>query len=187
MRVISGIAKGRKLIAPEGLHTRPITDQIKEALFDMWQFRIESSCFLDLFSGSGSMGIEALSRSAKEVIMVDNDNNAINIIKTNLKNTKLDNTNNKVIKGDVFNIIKDLEAQNKTFDIIYLDPPFTVDEIFHPVMEALQSGNLLKDDGIIAIRTVKEKQMRDTYGNLTKYKERKYGISMMHFYKATHQ
>lgn len=183
MRVISGLAKGRKLIAPEGLHTRPITDQIKEALFNMWQFDIEDSDFLDLFSGSGSMGIEALSRGAKQVIMVDNSYDAIKVIQTNLKNTKLDQLNRQVIKDDVFVVIKRLKKLQKQFDIIYLDPPFTVSEIFQPVLEALADGQLLKPDGIIAIRSAKELPMAQECGVLEKYREKKYGISMMHFYQ----
>lgn len=180
MRVIAGSAKNRKLIAPEGLHTRPITDRIKEALFSMWQFEIVDSCFLDLFSGSGSMGIEALSRGAKKVVMVDNDNEAIKVIKQNLKNCKLDNGNEIVLKEDVFSYINRNQEQ---FDIIYVDPPFTVESIFDPVMDALANSTLLKDNGFIALRTLDSKMMNDRYGNLIKYKEKKYGISHIHFYR----
>lgn len=181
MRVIAGKAKRRKLIAPEGLHTRPITDRIKEALFSMWQFEIADSYFLDLFSGSGSMGIEALSRGAKKVVMVDNDNNAIKVIKENIKNCKLDEGNETILKEDVFSYIGRSKEQ---FDIIYVDPPFTVDSIFDPVMQALAESDLLKKDGFIALRTEEAKKMKDNYGKLVKYKEKKYGISMIHFYKV---
>ncbi len=183
MRVISGIAKGKSLIAPEGMHTRPITDRIKESLFDSWQFSIPGCDFLDLFSGSGSMGIEALSREANKVVMVDNDNQAIRVIKTNITNCHLNKLNYKVLKDDVFNVIKDMGNRNETFDIIYADPPFTVDSIFHPLMEALGNGLLLKEDGIIAIRTLSEKKMNDSYDKLEKFKEKKYGLSTMHFYR----
>ncbi len=180
MRVIAGKAKNRKLIAPEGLHTRPITDRIKESLFDMWQFDIVDCDFLDLFSGSGSMGIEALSRSANKVVMVDNDYNAIKIIKQNLKNCKLTEGNEIVLKEDVFSYIRRSKDQ---FDIIYVDPPFTVESIFDPVMQSLAESNLLKEKGFIALRTEENKKMDDKYGNLIKYKEKKYGISVIHFYR----
>lgn len=185
MRVISGIARGRKLIAPEGLHTRPVTDQIKEALFNIWQFYIEGSNYLDLFSGSGSMGIEAISRGANRVVMVDNSIEAYKVINTNLKNTQLDKQNNyQVRKEDVFAAIRMLGNAGEKFDIIYADPPYTVESIFLPTIEALSDGKLLKEDGIIAIRSAKEKEMPDSIGVLEKYRERKYGISMVHFYRV---
>ena len=89
MRVIAGKAKGRLLIAPEGLGTRPIMAKMKEALFSMWQFDIYGSRFLDLFAGSGSMGIEAISRGAKRATFVEMDRNAIDVIKKNLKTCNL--------------------------------------------------------------------------------------------------
>lgn len=184
MRVISGSARGHKLNAPEGLHTRPITDQIKQALFNSWQFQIRGCNFLDLFSGSGSMAIEAMSRGSNYAVMVDNDNEAINIIKGNIKACKLDKCKHKVCKDDVFNAISKMKSNKETFDIIYLDPPFTVPTIFPPVMEALSDGKLLKEDGLIAIRTPKELELEDEYGILYRYKQKKYGISMMHFYEV---
>ena len=84
MRVISGKAKGKLLVAPEGLDTRPITAMMKEALFSMWQFHLMDSSFLDLFAGSGSMGIEALSRGASNVVFVEKSKKAIDVIKKNL-------------------------------------------------------------------------------------------------------
>ncbi|MCF0106850.1 MAG: 16S rRNA (guanine(966)-N(2))-methyltransferase RsmD [Holdemanella sp.] len=184
MRVISGSAKGHKLNAPEGLHTRPITDQIKQALFNSWQFMIRGCDFLDLFSGSGSMGIEAMSRGARYTVMVDNDTTAITVIQGNIKACKLNACNHKVCKEDVFASIARMVSNKETFDIIYLDPPFTVESIFHPVMEALSDGKLLKEDGLIAIRTPKELELNDEYGVLIRYKQKKYGISMMHFYEV---
>ncbi len=182
MRVIAGIAKNRKLEAPEGMHTRPITDQIKEALFNMWQFDIEGCAFLDLFAGSGSMGIEALSRGARKVVMVDNSNEAVKVIKKNISSCKLDKLNYEVWKEDVFRSIARMRDAKQKFDIIYVDPPFTVESIFFPVMEALGDGALLNEDGIIAIRTAKEKEMPDNFGCLEKYRQRKYGVSVVHFY-----
>ena len=184
MRVISGKAKGKKLLAPEGLHTRPVTDQIKQAIFNSWQFRVQDSYFLDLFSGSGSMGIEAISRDAKKTIFVDNDNEAISIINKNLQACHFDKSSYQVYKDDAFKVVERLENQKIQFDIIYLDPPYTVDEIFIPIMEALGNTHLLKEDGILAIRTKKEKELPDTFHYLEKTKMKKYGISMVHYYQV---
>lgn len=183
MRVIAGKAKGRMLIAPEGLNTRPIMAKMKEALFSMWQFDIYGASFLDLFAGSGSMGIEAISRGAKRAVFVEMDRNAIEVIKTNIKTCNFANEA-EVYQDDVFARLKWFKQTGQKFDIIYLDPPFTVDSIFIPVMEALAEADILAQDGCIAIRSLKEKEMPEEFGDLYKYKKKVYGISAIHFYRA---
>lgn len=184
MRIIAGDARGTIIEAPKGMDTRPVTDKIRQALFNIWQFRIPESSFLDLFSGSGSMGLEALSRHAKHVVMVEKGKEAADVIRKNIKACHFEKRNVQVKEQDVFEAIKQLQKQNQTFDFIYLDPPYTVDEIFHPVMEALSDGSLLNPQGEIIIRTRKEKQMNDHYGNLEKFREKTWGISTAHFYKV---
>lgn len=127
MRVIAGKAKGHPLAAPGGMNTRPITDKIKGALFNSWQLQIVDSKFLDIFAGSGSMGIEAISRGAEKVVFVEKNRGAVDIIKKNLTACKFTN-GYKVYKDDVFHRIECLKTEGEQFDIIYLDPPFTVDE-----------------------------------------------------------
>lgn len=183
MRVSAGKAKGRALIAPKGLNTRPITQMMKEALFSIWQFKIRDSYFLDLFAGSGSMGIEAISRGAKQAVFVELDYNAIEVIKQNIRTCKFTSQEAVVYKDDVFRRIKLLEQNKQRFDIIYLDPPFTVDEIFHPVLEAVASADILNEDGVIAIRTLKQKEMPEEMLDLYKFKVKTYGISTIHFYQ----
>ncbi len=182
MNVIAGSAKGRALIAPEGMDTRPITAKIKAALFSSWQLILPGCAFLDLFSGSGSMGIEARSRGAESVVFVEQSPKAIAVIQTNIRNCRFD-TGCEVCQDDVFHRIDVLKTQGRTFDIIYLDPPFTVDSIFHPVMEALSDAALLAEDGIIVIRTLKEKEMPDAVGVLEKVRLKSYGISSLHTYR----
>ena len=182
MRIISGRAKGRNIQAPEGYDTRPVTDKIRQSLFNIWQWDIQGCEFLDLFSGSGSMGIEAMSRGAANVVMVEKADKAVRVINNNIKNCKLEDVCHTVYAEDVFSVIEKLKMQKAKFDIIYLDPPYTVDEIFHPVMDALGKADLLKEDGILVIRTRKEKGMNEEYGDLKKYREKIYGISKAHFY-----
>ena len=183
MRVIAGKAKGRALLAPKGWNTRPITAMMKESLFSIWQAKIEDARFLDLFAGSGSMGIEALSRGARQVVFVEKDRKAVEVIKKNLLVCKFED-GYQVYKDDVFHRIERLKADGEQFDIIYLDPPFTVDEIFLPVMEALSDMALVADDGIVVIRTRKEKAMPDDMGALQKYRLKLYGSSSVHFYST---
>jgi len=181
MKVTTGSARGKTLLAPEGLHTRPITDKIKQAIFSSIQFKVANSDFLDLFAGSGSMSCEALSRSAKHATIVDNDNEAIKIINQNLANCHFDKSTYHVYKDDVFNVINQL-TNNSQFDIIYLDPPFTVESIFIPVMEAIDSANILRQNGVLIIRSHVDKKLPLEFNHLIKTKEKKYGISMVHYY-----
>lgn len=183
MRIISGSARGTNIEAPEGMDTRPVTDKIRQSLFNIWQFDIPGSRFLDLFSGSGSMGLEACSRGADEVVMVEKSPKAGAVIENNIKKCHFENRKISLLSEDVFDAIEGLKKKNRTFDFIYLDPPYTVDSIFHPVMDALSDGALLEDDGILVIRTHKDKAMHENYGVLEKVREKKYGISKAHFYK----
>lgn len=183
MRIIAGDARGKQIEAPRGLDTRPVTDKIRQALFNIWQFRIPEASFLDLFSGSGSMGLEALSRHADHVVMVEKGREAAQVIRRNLKACHFADRNVQLLEQDVFDAIGSLKAKGETFDLIYLDPPYTVDEIFHPVMEALGDAALVREDGEVVIRTRKEKKMHDQYGRLKKYREKSWGISTAHFYR----
>lgn len=183
MRVIAGKAKGRALAAPAGMDTRPITAMMKEALFSIWQFQIADAFFLDLFAGSGSMGIEALSRGAKRAVFVEQDRRATEVIRKNLETCKL--TEGAVVcQDDVFRRISVLKSNRELFDIIYLDPPFTNDGIFYPVLEAVTGAGILKEDGVIAIRTKKEKEMPETINGFGCFKKKVYGQSAIHFYET---
>lgn len=183
MRVITGEAKGRKLIAPKGLNTRPITAKIKGALFNVLQPQLERSNFLDLFAGSGSVGIEALSRGAKYVAFVEKDRRAVDVIK---KNISVCNFNKRwnIYRDDVFRRIKRLKENNEQFDIIYLDPPFTVETIFPKVMTALSDGKLISENGIVVIRSKADKEMPKEIGVLERYKQKNYSLSTLHFYRV---
>ena len=183
MRIIAGSARGREIAAPKGLDTRPVTDYIRESLFNIWQFELEGANFLDLFSGSGCMGLEALSRGANRAVMVDAGQEQVKTIRANLKRTGLDKCHAEVVRDDVFRVIGRMGRTHQTFDIVYLDPPFTVDEIFHPVMEALSDGALLAEGGSVVIRTRDRKEMPDDFGVLHKVRLKRFGTSTVHFYE----
>ena len=181
MRVIAGKAKGRMLIAPEGLNTRPIMAKMKEALFSMWQFDIYGANFLDLFAGSGSMGIEAISRGAKRAVFVEMDRNAIDVIKKNIKTCNFGDEA-EVYQDDVFARIQWFKKTGQKFDIIYLDPPFTVDSIFIPVMEALDEADILAEDGVIVAEHWAKLELPEELHGFEKIKERKYGHIVLSIY-----
>lgn len=184
MRVIAGSVKGRKLKAPSGLHTRPITDMIKEALFNVWGTDIYDATVLDLFAGSGSVGIEALSRGAGKVIFVDNDINAIKIIKENLSNCGFAK-GFEVQYNDVFKVIDLLSRHGQKFNYIYADPPFSNPGIFNEIMLVLGRKDILEADGVLVIRAQKQKEMAETFNSLVKYRLRNYGESNLHYYRLT--
>lgn len=186
MRVISGSARGKRLKAPTGLHTRPITDMIKEALFNVWGPDIVDASLLDLFAGSGSVGIEALSRGAARVVLVDNDRNAIKIMKENLDNCGF-NTGFEVFCNDVFKAVELLSRHQEKFDFIYVDPPFTNEKIFAEIMQTLGKAGILTADGILVIRTKKQKEMAANYDGLLNDRIRNYGESTLHYYRLTEE
>lgn len=123
MRVIAGKARHLKLKTMEGMNTRPTTDRIKETLFNMISFDVERCCFLDLFSGSGAIGIEALSRGASRAYFVENNPKALSCIRDNLKTTRL-TEEAIIIKCDAIKAIESLEQKQARFDIIFMDPPY---------------------------------------------------------------
>ena len=151
MRVISGTARGTKLNSIEEMTTRPTLDRVKESLFNIIQNKIEDSVVLDLFSGSGSIGIEFLSRGCKKAYMCDTSHKAINIIHQNLEKTRL--TDNAIVMNQDFKAcLNNLAKQKLEFDIIFIDPPYK-DDIAVKSVEMILSLNLLKAEGIIIIET----------------------------------
>lgn len=149
MRVIAGTAKRLQLKTVKGDNTRPTTDRIKETLFNMLQNDIEGCRFLDLFSGSGAIGIEALSRGAKEAVFVENNKEAINCIKENLIFTKLVNSG-IVMSYDVMTAILMLEGRNAKFDIVFMDPPYNK-EIEKEVLDRLKQSEIIDSDTMIIV------------------------------------
>lgn len=172
------------MVAPKGFQTRPIPAKIKEALYNIWMSRIVGASFLDLFAGSGSMGIEALSRGADYVTFVDKDRKAVQVIQKNLALCKF-MEGWDIFQDDVFHRIAWLKERGQQFDIIYVDPPFTVERIFLPIMEALSDARLLAKDGQLVIRTKKETRMPDTIQLLEQSRIKTYGISSIHFYNRS--
>ena len=179
MRVISGTAKGKKLNSLEGLETRPTLDRVKEAVFNIIQFDIKDSVVLDLFSGSGALGIEALSRGAKEAILCDASSKAIKIINKNLEETRLKDKA-KVINSDYLETLS--KIKDKKFDIIFLDPPYKSDYVEKSI-EYISKYNLLAENGIIIVETNDKNKIDEIKAKkgLEVYDTRKYGIAIIIF------
>ncbi|SDH45086.1 16S rRNA (guanine966-N2)-methyltransferase [Pseudobutyrivibrio sp. 49] len=148
MRIISGSKRGMVLETPEGLDTRPTSDRIKETLFNMIAFDIPDCCFLDLFSGSGQMGIEALSRGAKEAVFVEKDKKALSCINHNIAKAKFEDCS-KVYNEDVFSALSRIKCADG-FDIVFMDPPYNK-LIEKQVLEALITRDYISDNTVIIV------------------------------------
>ena len=181
MRIISGTARGTKLYTLEGIATRPTLDRVKESIFNIIQNDIEDSTVLDLFSGSGAIGLEFLSRGAKRAVLCDNSKDAIKIIKQNVQKTHFEE------KAEVYNIefIKLIERlQNQKFDIIYIDPPYATDFI-KISLEKIIEYKLINENSKIIVETDDEtrilKQIEKMDVEITD--KRKYGRATIIFLK----
>ena len=149
MRVIAGSARRLLLKTIEGMDTRPTTDRIKETLFNMLNTQIPGCTFLDLFSGSGAIGIEALSRGAKQAFFVESNPEAVSCIRENLSRTHLEE-GALILNCDVIAGLKKLEGRNPRFDIIFMDPPYRMD-IPKKVLEALKDTCLADEETRIIV------------------------------------
>lgn len=153
MRVIAGIARSVPLITPKGLETRPTSDQIKETLFNMLQGYTEGANFLDLYAGSGQIGIEALSRGAKFAAFVEKSDEAVKCIKANVDKTKFADKS-MILKLEVLSGIRTLELEKKRFDIVFLDPPYN-QGLEQGILTALVGSAILNDEVIIIVEASK--------------------------------
>ena len=183
MRIISGKFKGKKILEPNDLNTRPLKDLTKESIFNIikhsnkFTINFENSEILDLFSGTGSFGIECISRGAKFVTFVENYNGILPILKKNLANLKLA-SNYLVIEKNVFNYLN-LNQFKKQFDIIFLDPPYKEKEL-NELFLLFINEKILKQDGIIIIHRHK-KQIDSLPNQINILEEKRYGISKILF------
>ncbi|MFW5649071.1 MAG: 16S rRNA (guanine(966)-N(2))-methyltransferase RsmD [Candidatus Alkaliphilus sp. MAG34] len=181
MRVISGKARGHTLKTSKDLNTRPTTDRVKESIFNIIQRELCGSVVIDLFAGSGGLGIEALSRNADKAYFIDSNKNSIQIIKENLNKTDLIN-NSKVIRADVLNGIMKLSRHKIKAHIIFLDPPYSKGFI-EPTLEAILSYNILQPDGIIVVEHDAKDGAPNNIHKLKKYRTNRYGDTAVSFYR----
>ena len=156
MRVIAGTARSLPLKTPEGMDTRPTTDRIKETLFNMLQTKIPGSIFVDFFSGSGGIGIEALSRGAKKAYFIENDKKALFCIKENLQFTKLNN-NSMIISGDACSAV---DRITDTADIIFMDPPYT-SGLDVAVLSLLRNASCVSEDTLIIVEASLDRDIQE--------------------------
>jgi len=180
MRVISGTARGTKLYTLEGIKTRPTTDRIKESIFNMIQFDLYGATVLDLFSGSGALGIEALSRGAMSCFFVESDPEAAKIIRKNIEKTHFDSTS-EIIVAPVSGALRLME--HKALDIVFMDPPYLKGHIKN-VFQLINQYNVVDDNGIIMVEHhFEDQEVCEMIENFKRIKFKKYGITCISFYR----
>lgn len=179
MKIISGKFKGRILKGFNIDGTRPTMDRVKESIFAMIQDYIKDAIVLDLYSGTGNLGIEAISNGAKKAYFVDNNKIAINIIKDNINNLKVGNTN--VIHGDASEVLKSFVTHEK-FNIVFLDPPYATLELDKALNIINSNVDLISKNGLIVCET-ELKINYSKYDNFIVYKEKKYGSKTVNVLK----
>ena len=178
MRVISGKSRGVRLKTPAGMETRPTADRVKEAMFSILQFELPGTKVLDLFGGTGQLGIEAISRGAKEAVFVDQSANACKLIQENLKLAHMEKEG-KVIRGDYLTFLKNTKEK---FDIILLDPPYA--EVFlENALNLITEIDILQTNGIIVAECPLGKELPWEFPGLTRSKDYKYGNTVLIIYR----
>ncbi len=180
MRVIAGFYKGRRLERIQNDSIRPTSDRVKEALFSILGEKIINCRFLDLFAGSGGIGIEAMSRGAEEVIFIDSSWDSIKILKNNLKNIGLED------KAEVYNTsytngINKLSLRKKQLDIIYVDPPYK-SNFSHNALKRIFKDNILAEYGIIILEHSIKESLEEEIVEYKLFKKKTYGNTQLLFY-----
>lgn len=171
MRVIAGSARGLKLISPDGIKTRPTLDRVKEALFSMLYPYLNGAVVLDLFAGSGALGIEALSRGADKSYFIDNSQEAISCINSNITAAKF-NESSAVAKKDAIEFLK---TCNQNFDIIFIDPPYAKG-LYETTINLIAQNEILSRKGLIVIEQDMDAQPLSNFNHAFEvFKEKRYG------------
>ncbi|MFT8347858.1 16S rRNA (guanine(966)-N(2))-methyltransferase RsmD [Clostridium saccharoperbutylacetonicum] len=181
MRIIAGKARGNKLIPPATMETRPTLDRVKEAMFSSIQSYIPEAVVVDVFAGTGSLGLEAASRGANEVYLFDKSSTTFPLLKQNVDNLKFQDFCFP-INTDAYLGLKKLADKGKKFDIIFIDPPYCK-EMIPEAMKILKENEMLKEDGIIVTKIDTIEEIYEGYENIKLIKSKKYGNTTVCYYK----
>ncbi|PIS11691.1 MAG: 16S rRNA (guanine(966)-N(2))-methyltransferase RsmD [Bdellovibrio sp. CG10_big_fil_rev_8_21_14_0_10_47_8] len=179
MRIISGKYKGHHLASFQADHIRPTTDRVKETLFNKIQGWVEGARVLDLFSGTGNLGLEALSRGAREVVFVEKSKKSISILEKNLDKLGVDEPYS-IVQKDVLAFLRNYTGE--AFDLIFADPPFT-EEMAHDVMLAADGSAVFQAETLMMIESGRREKIMEDYPSLSRYDVREFGDKFLSFYK----
>lgn len=180
MKIISGFLKGRNILGYDIEGTRPTQDRVKESMMASIQSKIKDAIVLDLFAGSGNLGIETISNGAKLCYFIDNNKEAIKALRKNINDLNINNQS-RVILSDWKKELNNFGASNQKFDIIFVDPPYDYD-VYEKVIDKINEYDLLNPNGVLVLE-YSNKKFSDTYQNLVLIKSKKYGYKYVNIYK----
>jgi 16S rRNA (guanine(966)-N(2))-methyltransferase RsmD len=179
IRVIAGECKGFMLKGPPGDGTRPILARVRKSLFDILAPDLRDAVFLDMFCGTGAVGIEALSRGAKKLVSVEMDSAVVDCVNWNLNYSKM-KERATVFSADVFEFLKNYDSEK--FDIVFAGPPYPA-YLCGQILEGLNECSFLKEETIIILQHYMKEITPSEVGKLSKYREKKYGDTILSFYE----
>ncbi|MEF9952912.1 MAG: 16S rRNA (guanine(966)-N(2))-methyltransferase RsmD [Clostridium sp.] len=182
MRIISGSAKGRKIKTPEGLDTRPTSDRVKQSVFNIILKYIFDAKVLDLFGGTGNLGIESISRGCESCVFCEENKKSFEILRENVKTLGFENKAT-IYNKDAFKVLEQLSRENKKFNVVFLDPPYGKG-LVEKSIENINRLDLLEDDGIIIAEYDNVDNLVEKIGRINVYRTEKYGRIMISFYKV---
>jgi 16S rRNA (guanine966-N2)-methyltransferase len=178
-RIIGGRGKGRRLKAPAGASTRPTAGRVRQTLFDILAGEIVGARFLDAFAGSGAVGLEALSRGAAKVVLVDRDRSAALSARENARALAAAGGEVQVVQQDARTALAD---QGRRFDVVYVDPPYA-SELYEPLLESLGGGSLLAEGGRVVVEHFHKRPLPETIGRLERTRTVRVGDRCLSFYR----
>lgn len=181
MNIIGGIYRGRVIAMPRGVKIRPTSNKVREALFNILGQDLTGKAVLDLFAGSGALGLEAISRGAGRVVFVDNDGRCIRAIKANLKKL-VPGIDIRVTQLNALQAIKKLSADKEGFDIVFMDPPYHEGWTKKTLIN-LGQCDILKNLGIVVSEHHKKEETAERAGRLVRFRQSRYGDTVISFYK----
>ncbi|MBV9072860.1 MAG: 16S rRNA (guanine(966)-N(2))-methyltransferase RsmD [Acidobacteria bacterium] len=182
MRIIAGQYRSRKLVAPSGNSTRPTSDRLRETLFNVVAPGIAETVWLDLFAGSGAVGIEALSRGARMVYFVESSARAAKVIRANLSSLSL-RTGYELHEREVLPALRMLDASGVTVDFCFLDPPYSDHAAYEATLGFLSQSRLLKSSSNVIAEHDKHDDLKETYGGLRRTRRLQQGDAVLSFYR----
>lgn len=183
MRIIAGEAKGRNLKSPTGRQTRPTSDRVKESMFNILGDRVPDARVLDLFAGTGNLGLEAISRGAKLSVFIDDNRDSIKIIYDNIKLLKYESCC-EVYHNNALSALNILNKKDKSFDIIFIDPPYHSD-IIPKILETISEAGIMSEYGVIISEHDIKDYLPEKVLNMERYRYTVYGDTALSFYKRT--
>ncbi|MFC2077409.1 16S rRNA (guanine(966)-N(2))-methyltransferase RsmD [Candidatus Bipolaricaulota bacterium] len=185
MRIIAGSKRGRRLVDWEESGIRPVRDFVRHALFSIVADFVPEAVCLDLYAGTGSLGLEALSRGARSCLFVDHSRQACGVIRRNLEALDL-LASGEVFEGDSVGAIERYVKRGRRFDLVFIDPPYELG-LVPTTMEALADGRALSEDPVVVAATGKREEARTAYGALSLADRRRYGDNLLLFYRLTEE